>query len=262
MEWDIQNWCVKPEKMFDLTGRVAIVTGGASGIGRAIALGLDAFGVKVVVADLNLADAEAVVARFQSEGFVLRADVTKMADVQNVVSTTTNRFGKLDIFFNIPGVNVRKPVLNLSENEWRSVLEINLTGMFLCSREVGKAMLEQGSGTIVNMASVRGLVGGHSQSVYSVSKAGVIQLTRCLAIELAPYVRVNALAPGYVETPLVREIMKDEVWSNKMRNLHAMKRFAQPEEIVGSALFLASDASSFVTGTVLCVDGGWTAGTL
>lgn len=261
-DWGIRSWCVKPENMFDLTERVAIVTGGASGLGRAIALGLDAFGANVVIADVDSGGAEKVMAKIRNEGLVIETDVTRATDVRNMVQRTLRKFGKIDISFNIPGINVRKPVVELTEDEWRSVLEINLTGMFLCAKEIGKVMLEQKNGSMINMASARGIAGGASQSVYSVSKAGVIQLTRCLAIEWAPHVRVNALAPGYLKTPLVREIMKDQGWYEGMRDLHAMRRFGEPEEVVGAAVFLASGASTFVTGAVLSVDGGWTAGSL
>lgn len=262
VDWGMRNWSVKPESMFDLTGRVAIITGGASGLGRAIALGIDAFGANVAVADLDPIGAEEVVTRMVNQGMVIRTDVTQPTDVRDMVKTTLREFGKIDISFNIPGVNVRKPAVELTEDEWRSVLEVNLTGMFLCAKEVGKVMLEQRKGSMINMASARGTVGGVSQSVYSVSKAGVIHLTRCLAIEWAPYVRVNALAPGFFRTPLVSEILENEGWYQRMRNLHAMRRFGEPEEVVGAAIFLASDASSFTTGAILSVDGGWTAGSV
>ena len=261
-DWEIQNWRVRPENLFNLAGKVAIVTGGASGLGRAIALGLDACGANVVIADVNQAGAEAVAARLQNENLVVPTDVTRAREVQNMIQTTLDRFQKIDVAFHIPGINVRKPVTDLTEEEWHAVLKVNLDGVFLCARAVGKVMLQQKQGSIINMASARGIWGGVSQSAYSVSKAGVIQLTRCLALEFAPHVRVNALAPGYMTTPLVREIMKDEDWAERMRNLHAMRRFGAPEEIVGPAIFLASDASSFVTGAVLSVDGGWTAGSL
>jgi NAD(P)-dependent dehydrogenase (short-subunit alcohol dehydrogenase family) len=260
MEWLIRNWKVKPEQMFRLDGKVALVTGGASGIGRAIALGLDAFGANVVIADIDGAGAQRVADELSQEGMVIETDVTKAVDVAHAVSKTVETFGGVDISFNIPGINVRKPAVELSEAEWRSVVEVNLTGVFICAREVGKVMLERGQGSMINMASARGIAGGASQSVYSATKAGVIHLTKCLAIEWAPNVRVNALAPGYLKTPLVREIMEDKEWSHSTRRLHAMKRFGEPEEVVGAAVFLASDASTFVTGTAIAVDGGWTAG--
>jgi len=259
-DWEITNWSVQPERMFDLTERVALVTGAASGIGRAVALGLDACGAHIALADRDAAGARAVAARLRHEALVVEVNVTDEAQVQAMVQAVLGRFARIDISFNIPGINVRKPAVELTSAEWRSVVEVNLNAAFLCAREVGKVMLQQQRGSMINLASARGLTGGPGQSVYSVTKAGVIQMTRCLALEWAPHVRVNAIAPGYLKTPLVKEIMKDTAWFERIRNLHAMKRFGEPEEVVGAAIFLASDASSFVTGTVLSVDGGWTAG--
>jgi len=259
-EWEVENWTVRAERLFDLGERVALVTGAASGIGRAIALGLDAHGARIALADRDAAGARAVAAKLRHESLVVEVNVTQEAEVQAMVEKVLTRFGQIDISFNIPGINVRKPAVELTVNEWRSVVEVNLNGAFLCAREVGKVMLQQQRGSMINIASARGLTGGTGQSVYSVTKAGMIQMTRCLALEWAPHVRVNAIAPGYLRTPLVREIMKDTAWFERIRNLHAMKRFGEPEEVVGAAIFLASDASTFVTGAVLSVDGGWTAG--
>jgi gluconate 5-dehydrogenase len=279
-EWEIENWSVRPERMFDLAGRVALVTGAASGIGRAIALGLDACGAHIALADRDAAGARAVAAKLRHASLVVEVDVTQEAQVRAMVETVATKFGHIDVSFNIPGINVRKPALELTTDEWRAVVEVNLNAVFLCAREVGKVMLQQHKGSpgnpaknagrstgsagrsssMINMASARGLTGGPGQSVYSATKAGVIQMTRCLALEWAPHVRVNAIAPGYLRTPLVREIMKDAAWFERIRNLHAMRRFGEPEEVVGAAIFLASDASTFVTGAVLSVDGGWTAG--
>jgi gluconate 5-dehydrogenase len=259
-DWEIQNWSVQPEHLFDLSGRVALVTGAASGIGRAIALGLDAYGAHIILADRDLTGAKVVAATLRHESLIVAVDVTREAEVQTMVAAALARFDRIDISFNVPGINVRKPAVELTEKEWRSVVEVNLNAAFLCAREVGKVMLKQQRGTMINIASARGLTGGPGQSVYSVTKGGIIQMTRCLALEWAPHVRVNAIAPGYLRTPLVREIMKDTAWFERIRDLHAMKRFGEPEEVVGAAIFLAADASSFVTGAVLSVDGGWTAG--
>ena len=258
-DWRIGSWPVKPGELFDLSGKVAIVTGASSGIGRAIALGLDAFGARVSVVDIDAAGAEEVARELSNPSLVVQTDVTAEADVRRMVQLTLDRFGQIDISFNIPGVSRRSPILELSLQDWQRMLDVNLTGMFLCLKEVGRVMLERGRGTIVNMASARGLVGGAHHAAYSATKGGVVQLTRSLAAEWAPGVRVNALAPGYVKTPMVNEIMQDQAWYEEMANLAAMKRWADPEEMVGPAIFLASDASSFVTGAILSVDGGWTA---
>jgi gluconate 5-dehydrogenase len=245
---------------WNLEGRIALVTGGASGLGRAIAHGLDCHGARVVVADVNLEGATSVASALTHDPVAIQVDVTRSASVELMAKDTVSRCRRIDVAFNIPGVNVRKPLVDLSDDEWDSVIRVNLTGIFYCARAVGRIMLSQGSGSMINMSSARGVLGGVNQAVYSASKAAVIQLTRCLALEWAPTVRVNALAPGYIETPLVKQAMAESEWYEKMRNLHALGRFGQPEEVVGAAVFLASEASSFVTGAVLAVDGGWTAG--
>jgi gluconate 5-dehydrogenase len=259
--WKIDSWRVAPQQLFRLDGRVALVTGAASGLGRAIALGLDAVGAQVVLADIDLAGARAVAAALANPSLAVQADVTDEASTRAMVASALGSFGRIDVSFNIPGTNVRKPLTELSLEEWQRVIGLNLDGMFLCAREVGAVMVRQGGGSMVNLSSARGLLGGANQSVYSVSKAGAAQLTRCLALEWAPHnVRVNALAPGYISTPLVASAMQDAAWYEQMRALHPQGRFGRPEEIVGAAIFLASEASSFVTGAVISVDGGWTAG--
>jgi gluconate 5-dehydrogenase len=245
--------------IFSLEGKVVLVTGAASGLGKAIAIALDAFGANVVLADVNLDGANEVAEVLRNDCLVTHTDVTSTDSVIAMVGESLRRFGRISVAFNIPGMNIRKPLIEVSDDEWSSILALNLTGVFTCAREVGREMLKRGSGSMVNMASARGLAGGPCQAAYSSSKAGIIQLTKCLAIEWAPGVRVNALAPGYFETPLVEDMMKDPKWFGPMRDLHAMKRFGKPQEIIGAAVFLASDASSFVTGAVISVDGGWTA---
>jgi NAD(P)-dependent dehydrogenase (short-subunit alcohol dehydrogenase family) len=259
-EWRIETWPTEPAQLFRLDGKVALVTGAASGLGRAIALGLDAVGAQVLAADINLSGAEEVAGALRKESGALHVDVTDEESVRVMVASALERYGRIDVCFNIPGTNVRKPLTELTLAEWRRVSGLNMEGMFLCARELGRVMLRQQQGSMVNLASARGLLGGANQSVYSVSKAGAAQLTRCLALEWAPWVRVNALAPGYMTTPLVEAAMQDAEWQAGMQALHPLGRFGRPDEIVGPAIFLASEASSFVTGAVLSVDGGWTAG--
>jgi gluconate 5-dehydrogenase len=259
-DWRIPSWRYPPNRLFDLSGRTALVTGAASGLGRAIALGLDAHGAQVVVADRDRAGANTVRAELQHDSATLPVDVTDSTAVQALVHEAVELFGRIDIAFVLPGINVRKPALEISDEEWNRVVELNLSSTFTTAREIGRAMVTQGQGSMILMASARGLTGGRSQSVYSATKAGIIGLMRCLAWEWAPHVRVNALAPGYMATPLVAPMVADAERWRATEALHALGRAGDPEEIVGPAVFLASDASSFVTGTVLTVDGGWTAG--
>lgn len=246
--------------LFDLDGRVALVTGAGSGLGREIAVALDAYGAQVIVADVNPAGAEQTAATLSRPSPVIPVDVREAEQVRAMLDTVQGRFERLDIAFLLPGTNVRKPALELSEEEWHRVVDLNLTAMFLSAREVGRVMMEQRWGSIILMASARGLTGGRNQSAYTASKHGVVGLTRSLAWEWAPYVRVNALAPGYMATPLVEEFTRDPERWRAIERLHALDRVGQPEEVAGPAVFLASDASSFVTGSVLTMDAGWTAG--
>lgn len=258
MSWRPSEWRFDADAMFDLDGKTAVVTGGASGLGRTIALGLDRAGANVVVADVDLDGAREVVAECEGATAV-QTDVTDPDSLRELRDEVLDRYGSYEVLFNIPGINVRVPVFELTLQEWRDVIELNLTGVFLCAKVLGEPLVDQGEGSVVNMASIRGIDGGADQSAYSASKGGVVQLTKVLACEWAPDVRVNALAPGYMKTPLVREAMADEEWYEQMRTKHVLQRFGDPEEVVGAAVYLASDTSSFVTGSTLLVDGGWTA---
>lgn len=258
MTWRVDEWRFDPERMFDLDGEVAVVTGGASGLGRAIALGFDARGAAVAVVDIDAEGAEEVAAELD-DGTAVEADVTDASSLTRAKESVLDAHGDYGVVCNLPGINIRKPALELSEEEWRDVIEVNLTGVFLSARTFGDHLVERGGGSVINMGSIRGIDGGPEQGPYSASKAGVIQLTKVLAAEWAPDVRVNALAPGYAKTPLVRQAMEDEEWYEEMRRGHLLDRFADPEEVVGGAIYLASEASSFVTGTTLSIDGGWTA---
>lgn len=247
------------ETLFDLDGKTAVVTGGGSGLGREIARGLAAHGAAVVVADVDVEAAEGVADELGPNAVAVEADVTDRESLIRLQEKTIDRFGGYETVFNIPGINTRVPVLKLTESEWRNIIELNLTGIFLSAKVLGRHLVEERRGNMINMASIRGLVGGTDQSAYSASKGGVVQLTRVLAAEWAPDVQVNALAPGYMKTSLVREAMEDEDWYEEMRSNHLLDRFGDPVEVVGAAIFLAADASTFVTGSVLTVDGGWTA---
>lgn len=259
MSRELADWTIDPESMFDLDGKTAIVTGAASGLGRAIAIGFAARGAVVVCADIDEAGARETVEAADGDAIAAAVDVTDAESLERLRERVRSEVGPYHVLCNIPGTNTRKPVLELSEAEWRDIIDVNLTGVFLASKTLGSPLVEQGAGSVINMASVRGLDGGPDQSAYSASKGGVLQFTKVLAAEWAPDVRVNALAPGYMKTPLVREAMTDTDWYEEMRDNHLLKRFGEPAEVVGAAVYLAGDASSFVTGSVLTVDGGWTA---
>lgn len=258
-DWHPDEWKFDPGTMFDLEGKTAIVTGGASGLGRAIALGMGANGADVAIGDVDRVGAEEVAQAVDGEAHVFEVDVTEQASLETFREAVLDTFGGYEIVVNLPGINQRVPVLELAEADWRRVLEVNLTGMFLATKVLGEELVAADTGSMINMASTLGLAGLPNQGVYSASKGGVVQLTRTLAAEWAPDVRVNALAPGYIKTPLVVEVMEDRDWYEDMRRRHMMKRFGDPEEVVGAAVYLASDAASFVTGSVLTIDGGWSA---
>lgn len=256
---DVSSVPVDPESMFDLAGKTAVVTGAASGLGRAIALGFAARNATVVCADVDEEGAESVAAGADGDATAVAVDVTDRDSLAALRDDVLADHGSYDVLCNVPGTNTRKPVLELSEAEWREIVDLNLTGVFLAAKTLGPPLVEQGHGSVINMSSIRGIDGGPDQSAYSASKGGVVQLTKVLAAEWAPAVRVNALAPGYVKTPLVREAMADADWYDAMREKHMLGRFGDPDEVVGGAVYLASEASSFVTGSTLSIDGGWTA---
>ncbi len=250
------------KEMFDLRGEKAIVTGAAQGLGEQMALGLAEAGADVAVVDINIDRAAKVAESIQNlgrESISIKADVTKVSDVENMVRIVKDRFGKIDILINNAGIANHLPAEEISKEEWDSVIEINLSGTFLCAQAVGREMIKQKKGNIINISSMSGLIVNipQPQIHYNTSKAGVIMITKSLAGEWAKYnIRVNAIAPGYMRTPLVDKVFPKygKGWSS----LTPMGRIGDPSEIKGPALFLASKASSFVTGSVLVMDGGYT----
>ena len=239
--------------LFDLTGRRALVVGAGSGIGEAVAQGLAAFGANVTCADVNLEAAERVAT---GVGEAVQLDVTDAGAVERVVG----ELDALDILVSTPSINVRKPLLDYTEAEFERVVTLNLRGSFLALQAAGRRMSEQGRGSIVLFSSIRAQVVEPGQGVYAATKAGTLQLVKALASELGPRgVRANAIAPGVVETPLTAPIKNNPEWYRAYAEKGALGRWATPSEMVGAAVFLASDAASYVTGTLLVVDGGWTA---
>lgn len=247
---------------FSLEGKVAIVTGGRRGIGRAIALGFAEAGADVAVCDCVVEDGElgAVAEEIQRLGrrsLAVQTDVSRKSEVDNLVERVTEQFGAIDILVNNAGIVTAGPLVDISEDEWDRTIDVNLKGCHLCSQAAGKRMIERKRGNIINIASQFGMRAAIERGPYCASKAGVILLTRVLAIELVGYnIRVNAIAPGAVKTPASWRWWSDPETLKQYEATIPMGRMAEPSEIVGAALFLASDASSYVTGHTLLVDGG------
>ena len=249
--------------LFDLQGKRAVVTGAASGIGRAISLGIAMSGARVVLADRNGPALEPVVSAIREldrEVHSVAVDVTSSGEVNDLADFTNRTLEGVDILVNAAGMNIRQLALDMSDEDLDRVLDVNLGGVLRCCRAFGRVMVSQQSGSIVNLSSIMGSVAAPRGLAYITSKGGVTQLTRALAVEWAPFnVRVNAIAPGYCRTPLIDQIVQDDAWRQRIEQRTPLGRLAEPEEIVGPALFLASAASSYVTGSVLTVDGGYTA---
>ena len=247
-----------------LKDKVAIITGAASGIGKATAKLFAEHGAKVVVADIDSEGSEQTVTEIRDKGNVaifINTDVTVKSDTQNLVTQTVEAFGKLDILFNNAGIAMRLPVAELPEEDWYRCLDVNLNGVFLCAKAAIPAMKKNGSGVIINMSSIYGIVGADVRAAYVASKGAVTNLTRGMALDYAEdNIRVNCICPGFVETPLVSGVVRTPEEYQKLADKHPMQRLGQPIEIAYGALYLASDESGFVTGIALPIDGGYTAG--
>jgi NAD(P)-dependent dehydrogenase (short-subunit alcohol dehydrogenase family) len=242
-----------------LDGRVAIVTGGARGIGFETAKALKENGATVVIVDIN-AELGAKASKELAVGF-FQADLTQLDQVTSLASDIQHQHGRIDIAFNNAGVCVNVPSEECSGEDWRRVIDINLNAVFYCCREFGKVMLKQGKGSIINTASMSGIISNtpQPQSAYNASKAGVIMLTKSLAGEWASRgVRVNAIAPGYIGTEMTKIGMSNESWYKVWKEMTPMGRVGEPREVAAPVVFLASDASSYFTGSVLTMDGGYT----
>jgi len=248
------------KKLFDLSGRVAVVIGAGSGIGESAAKGLAAHGAFVICADSNSEAATATVRQIDGRARALSVDIRQSEDVSKLFSSIIENEKRLDVVVTTPGANVRKAISNYEDSEFDRVIELNLKGTFRVLREAGKVMSAQGYGSIIAFSSIRSVVVEPGQGVYAATKAGIVQMVRALSAELGSRgVRVNAIAPGVVETPLTRPIKDHAEWYAAYEAKSALGRWASADEMIGPVVFLASDASSYVTGTVVFVDGGWTA---
>jgi NAD(P)-dependent dehydrogenase (short-subunit alcohol dehydrogenase family) len=248
--------------LFDLTNRVAVVTGASKGLGKAIAIALAGAGADVALYARDWDDLLTVKASIESLGRraeIFCVDILDKQVVHDNVKSTLRVFGKIDILVNNAGVNVRKPVLELSSEEWDLVMDTNLKGYFLMAQAVVPDMLSRSYGKVINMASILGAVGLPSQLAYASSKGGVVQMTKVMALEWAKQgVHVNAIGPTYFETPLVAQLRNDPERYGFIVERTPMGRWGQPDELAGIAIFLASRASDFITGQTIFIDGGWT----
>lgn len=250
--------------MESLQGKVAVVTGASSGIGRAVALAYASYGAKVVVSDVVVEGGEETVAMIEENGgdaIFVAADVSKESDVKALVAKTVETYGRLDIACNNAGIGgAQVPVGEMSLADWNRVIAINLTGVFLGMRYQIPEMLKVGGGAIINMASILGGVGFANASAYVAAKHGVVGLTKNAALEYATQgIRVNAVGPGFIHTPMVDEGLSDPDVQAFIAGKHAMQRMGQPEEVADLVIWLSSDAASFVTGAYYLVDGGYSA---
>lgn len=244
--------------MMRLKDKVAIVTGGASGIGEATVRLFVQEGAKVTIADMNEEKGEALAKELGDSTIFVKTNVTNESEVENMVNKTVETFGKLDILFNNAGIGDLHPTDELSFEHWQRTISVNLDGVFLVAKHAIRVMKKNGSGSIVNTASILGHVGDAQVASYAASKGAVANLTRALAVEFAQdNIRVNAVCPGYVITPLIDQL--DEEAREYLVTQHPIGRLGKPEEIAKAVLFLASDDASFVTGANLLVDGGYTA---
>jgi NAD(P)-dependent dehydrogenase (short-subunit alcohol dehydrogenase family) len=249
--------------MFRLENKVVAVIGAGGGIGEAVARGASIQGARVFCLDVAAPASSATAERIRKDGGSAEAGVVDVTDAQQLDATlkyVAKEGGRLDGVVCTPGINVRKKLLDYSEEEFDKVLRVNMKGTFNTLRSAGAVMTAQGSGSIVIFSSIRSLVVEPGQSVYAATKAAIVQLVRGAAVEFGSAgVRVNAVGPGVVETPLTAPIKANPDWYNAYANKSILKRWASPDEMAGPTLFLISDAASFVTGTILFADGGWLA---
>jgi NAD(P)-dependent dehydrogenase (short-subunit alcohol dehydrogenase family) len=247
---------------FRLDGKTAIVTGAGRGIGKALAIGLAEAGADVAIISRTASDLEIVTAAIQKVGrkaYSITADVTKREDVERAVSIVQEQAGKIDILVNNAGMNIRTPALNVTDEEWETIMQTNLKSAFMMAQTVAHPMKEAGQGKIINITSVGGHVALRTGVVYAATKAALIQMTKVLTLEWAKYgININAIGPWYFKTPLTEKLLADEAYLGEILARTPMKRVGELEDLVGPTVFLASDAANYVTGQTLFVDGGMT----
>ena len=248
-----------------LDNQVAVVTGSGSGLGQAIAIAFAEAGATVVVTDLaqrlhNAKKTRDRIIQLGRKSVAVSLNVTSIRSIRRMVKKTIDQYGRIAILVNNAGVNISKPAVEVTEDDWDKVLDVNLKGVFFCCQEVGRTMIERRFGKIINVASQNGVIGYYNRVAYCSSKAGVVNLTRVLAIEWASKnINVNAIGPTFVRTPLTDKLFQEESFTNEVLRRIPLGRLGQPEDITGSVVFLASSAAQLITGHTLLIDGGWTA---
>lgn len=248
---------------FKLNNKVAVVTGGARGLGKAMAIGFAEAGANVVISDLLIDKAEKTAHEIEKLGvkaIAIKVDVTDEDDVNKLVHDVVDKFGKIDILLNNAGICINSPTEEMTKKQWDDVINVNLNGVFLCSKAFGKEMIKNKKGSIINVSSMSGYIVNYPQLqiAYNTSKAAVTHLTKSLAAEWAKYnIRVNGIAPGYMRTEMTKKSISPQDMSKYFVEPTPMKRIGEPEELQGAAVYLASEASSFMTGNILIIDGGF-----
>jgi NAD(P)-dependent dehydrogenase (short-subunit alcohol dehydrogenase family) len=248
---------------FSLQDKVALVTGASRGIGRYLAAGLAKYGAHVIVTGRTvnqLEEAAQEVRQFGRQCLVVPMDITRPSDIRVGVEKAFEHFGRIEILVNNAGINIPKPALEVTEEDWRRVIDSNLTGLFFCCQAVGRIMVNQKRGKIINISSQTGTVAIQMRAAYCASKAGVNLLTKELALEWGPHnINVNAVAPTFIETPMTKPMFENAAFKEMVLQKILLGRIGQPKDVLGAVIYLASEASDLVTGHVLLVDGGWTA---
>lgn len=253
------------KQKFNLIDKVALVTGGGQGIGKSIAIALAEFGCNLAIFDINLENATSVAKEIEEIGrkaIALKCDVSNYKEVEKNRDIIIKEYGHIDILINNAGVKAPQiPLEEMSLDTWNSVINVNLTGVFICSSLIGKQMIKQKKGKIVNIASLTSLIAVKNVYVgpYAAAKGGVLTLTKSMANDWVNYnIQVNSIAPGFIKTPMNDQLSADDKWSREINELIPMKRLGLPEEIASLAVFLCSDAASYMTGENVVVDGGYT----
>jgi len=250
-------------KEFDLSGKVSVVTGAGRGIGYQIALALARYGTDLVICSRTVSELESVAAEIEQSGrrvLIQKMDIQNISDIDAMIKAAEDTFGRIDILINNAGINIPQPAEDVTEEAWDAIMNTNVKGLFFCAQAVGRVMIRQKRGKIINISSQAGEVGIPQRAAYCSSKGAVNQLTKVLALEWAQHhINVNAIGPTFIETPFTKPMFEKPGFKDFVLNKIPWGRVGKPEDVIGAVIFLASDASDLVTGHNLLIDGGWTA---